>query len=139
MTRHLLLLVLALVYPAAAGAHGAVAIGLPPDVAKAGIALGISWDYPTSAEAEAGALRRCRDFKDAPESTRALCKIYRTYSRQCVAVALDPKDGTPGWGWATAETLPDAENRAMAMCKDTAGADRVGYCELTVKRCDTRP
>ena len=36
----------------------------------------------------------------APASTLQLCTVVLNYSHQCIAVAIDPAAGTPGWGWA---------------------------------------
>jgi uncharacterized protein DUF4189 len=131
------LLSLALLHPAGVLAHGAIAIGLPPDVAKTGIAFGLTRNHLSQTEADELALARCREYKEAPGAA-ALCRIYQSFSRQCVAVALDPQAGTPGWGWAMAPALPAAESQAMAMCRDTAGA-RGDYCEISLRGCDTTP
>src|ERR1700674_1170466 len=74
--------------PGLAVAEGALAIGLPNDVAKEGIALGWNTNSPTSS------------FHD-----------------QCVAGAEDPDPGTPGVGWAVAADKKTAQQRALAMCK----------------------
>jgi Domain of unknown function (DUF4189) len=96
-----------------ARADGAIAIGLPADVAKKGVAVGTSWGYPTVEAAEARALKECLAFMDAPPDTRALCKVVQTFKDQCFVVALDPKNGTPGFGWAVRPTMSAAEEAAM--------------------------
>jgi hypothetical protein len=129
---------LAGIFPGAVSGHGAVAIGLPPDVAKGGFAIGYSNNWKTPAEAEAGALQKCRTNADAPASTLNLCGLVLNFSRQCLAVAIDPAAGTPGWGWALGESEGVAETRALAMCHSTAGS-RASFCVLSRKVCDTTP
>jgi hypothetical protein len=51
-----------------------------------------------------------------------------TFSNQCAAEAIDPKDGTPGFGWAIADTPEQAKSQALANCRDTAGPDRQDAC-----------
>src|ERR1700694_4653183 len=79
-------------------AEGAIAIAQPPNIVKQGFAFGTAWNYSTVEEARSVALERCRKTKD--EARRALCKVVRTFHNECVAVSMDPKDGTPGTGWA---------------------------------------
>jgi hypothetical protein len=50
--------------------------------------------------------------------------------------ALDPKDGTPGAGWAIAATKALAEQRAMANCQITAGDSRRDFCRIEESKCD---
>jgi hypothetical protein len=125
--------------PGPAAAHGALAIGLPSNVAKDGVAIGFSYNYESRDTAEARALKECLSFMDAPPSTRALCKVIESFSRQCVAIALDPDAGTPGVGWAIAAALQSAEGSAMERCRDTAGANRRAFCKLMMGHCDTKP
>jgi hypothetical protein len=117
-------------------AAGAVAVAEPADVAKDGYAIGISYNYKTTAEAEERALRECQSTEDAPAETRKLCKIVRTFENQCAASALDPKAGTPGAGWAVAESLAIARRDALQRCEDTAGRDRRGECRTSAEGCD---
>lgn len=117
-------------------AEGALAIGLPADVAKQGVAMGWVINYPTREEAHAQALRHCREFKDAAEATRGLCKVIEAFRDRCVAIALDPEYGTPGVGWAVAASQPTAERSAMDKCLATAGRDRQAFCRVTITRCD---
>ncbi len=88
--------------PHPAVAEGALAIGLPNDVAKDGIALGWNTNSPTAAEARQKALAGCRDVKNSTDAARSLCTIVGTFHNQCVAGAEDPDAGTPGVGWAVA-------------------------------------
>jgi hypothetical protein len=117
-------------------AAGAVAVAEPSDVARDGYAIGISYNYKTTEEAEERALRECRSTTEAPPETRKLCKVTRTFENQCAAGALDPKAGTPGAGWAIGETLAVARRDAVQRCEDTAGRDRQGECRVTAEGCD---
>jgi len=126
----------ALAWPRAGAAEGALAIGLPSDVAKEGIAIGWVINSDSEETAHERALRGCLDFRDAPASTRVLCKVIKTFRGECVAIALDPEAGTPGVGWAIALSMRTAETDALAACASTAGAERQQHCRVTVLRCD---
>jgi hypothetical protein len=129
-------LLAAVAWPRVAAAEGALAIGLPKDVAKEGIAIGwvINSDSPDTARERA--LRGCLDFRDAPATTRALCRVIKIFRGECVAIALDPEAGTPGVGWSVAMSMQAAETDALAACASTAGAERRQHCKVTVLRCD---
>src|SRR3954471_15544658 len=105
--------------PLTAAAHGALAIGLPDDVAKKGLAVGYSYVYGNREEAEARAMKECASFVDAPPETRALCRIVERFANECVVIALDPDPGTPGAGWAVGGRTAATE-LAMKRCVDTA-------------------
>lgn len=122
--------------PASAQADGAIAIGLPSDVARNGVAVGTSWNYSTPEGARARALEECLSFPDASADTRKLCKVVQSFVRECVAVALDPDAGTPGFGWAVASPQSAAEDVAMQACRKTAGVSRQKFCRVTTTRCD---
>jgi hypothetical protein len=118
-------------------AEGAIALAQPPNIVKQGFAFGTAWNYSTVEEARSMALERCRRTKD--EARRALCKVVRTFHNECVAVSMDPKDGTPGTGWAIEADAEKAEAAALAECKATAGANRRKYCEISGPTgCDTK-
>jgi hypothetical protein len=117
-------------------AEAAIAVGLPADVAKGGVAIGRAWNYSTKGEAEAEALKRCLAYLDAPAATRALCKVIESFHDQCAAIGIDPKAGTPGIGWAIAADSKTAENQAMAKCLATAGSNRRQFCILLKTSCD---
>lgn len=117
---------------------GAISIAEPADVAKDGYSSGISYNFKTQGEAEDRADTECANTQDAPPETRKLCKVIRTFQNQCVAVALDPKAGTPGAGWAIGDTSALARRDALERCEDTAGADRKGECRITAEGCDGR-
>lgn len=118
-----------------AGADGAVAIGSTADVAKDGIAVGTSINYKTPEAAEEAALTRCRGYKPAPKAA-AQCRSVGTFRGECYAVSFDPKEGTPGAGWAIASTKALAEDRAMANCQITAGESRRDFCQIEESKCD---
>ena len=119
-----------------AAAAGALAIGEPQHIEKRGLAIGTAYNAGTREGAEAGALKRCLDFRDAPPDTRALCKVVKTFENQCSATALDPKAGTPGFGWAVTDKRADAEAAAMDNCRRTAGKKRVEFCKIATSECD---
>jgi hypothetical protein len=119
-------------------AAGAIAVAEPNDVARDGYSSGISYNFKTDTEAEDRALRECQNSQDAPPATRQLCKLIRTFKDQCVAVALDPQAGTPGAGWAIADTLAGARRESTQRCEETAGRDRQGECRVTAEGCDGR-
>ena len=49
---------------------------------------------------------------------------------------MDPKDATPGVGWAIAPNLQAASRGALAKCVATAGNDRHDACKVTHAKCD---
>jgi hypothetical protein len=118
-----------------ARADGALAVGSTADVIKDGIAVGTSINYDTADEALDAAMRRCRDYKPAPKAA-TLCQSVGTFKGECYAVSFDPKDGTPGAGWAIAPTKALAEERAQQNCKITAGTDRQEFCKVVEAKCD---
>jgi hypothetical protein len=122
--------------PQSALAMSAFAAGVPDDVARAGVALGEGHNYPSRDEAENRALAECRGNKDTTEAVHALCRIIDHFDNRCLTTSLDPKAGTPGWGWAVADTQNDANDQALAMCRQSAGSDRAAYCEVSQSICD---
>ncbi|MGE0023010.1 MAG: DUF4189 domain-containing protein [Hyphomicrobium sp.] len=117
-------------------AEGALALGLPSSVAKEGFAFGYSINKETSDQAQTNALDRCRTSEAGSAQGKKLCRVAETFSGKCVAVAMDPKAGTPGVGWSVDADLASAEARAMSHCKATAGADRVDFCTIDKSACD---
>jgi Domain of unknown function (DUF4189) len=117
-------------------ADGALAVGVPANVARQGFSYAYSNDKKTAEEARAKALQLCRSSKEAPAIARRLCHLVRTYHNECVAVAMDPVTGTPGVGWAIAATLHDAEAQALAACEKTAGPGRRAACRIDHSKCD---
>jgi len=127
-----------LAQPTHAIAAGALAVGLPSDVARDGFTYGFSTDTPDEQAARADAMRSCQTTKDAAQDAnlRSLCSVVRTFSNQCIAVAMDPRSGTPGVGWAIAAQLKDAEAQALAQCRQTDGADKAEACAVDNSGCD---
>lgn len=98
-----------------AAAEGALAVGLPKDVAKDGFAYGYSTGKADTKTARDAALDLCRKPADNRSvQARALCAVVGTFNNQCVAVAMDPGTGTPGVGWAIAGDLASAQAGAIA-------------------------
>ena len=120
---------------AAARADGALAVGSTGDVAKDGIAIGTSINYKSPEAAEQAALEKCRDYKPAPKAA-AQCRSVGSFKAECYAISFDPKDGTPGAGWAMAATKALAEQRATANCQITAGESRRDFCRIEESKCD---
>lgn len=129
-----LLLAAAAMGPTSAVADGAIAVGLPPDVVKQGFAYGYVTDYPDPDKADAEALKKCRETTVA--GVRPLCTVIQDFKNQCVAVAMDPKAGTPGVGWGVADDLMSAERQALGKCEDSAGANRRAACVVDHSGCD---
>jgi len=119
-----------------AAADGALAVGAPADVAEEGYAYGFGVNL-ASAEASAKAMRDCSSQSPGVDPrAQALCKIVQTFRDKCFAVAMDPKDATPGAGWAVADDKATAGRNALAKCMETAGEDRRSYCKVTHMDCD---
>ena len=135
----------ATVTPHQASAYGALAVGVPANVARDGFASGITVDRPTEADARESALRTCRGQdpnarvqSQASGPAQKLCTLVTTFHRQCAVVAQDPAAGTPGIGWAVAPTLAEATQQALDNCRATAGATRKQYCVRDGYNCDTK-
>jgi len=116
-------------------AEGAFALGSSGDIAKDGVSYGYSTNNATTSEAVENALKECRVGKNAPKMA-AICKLVTTFKNECVAIAWDPKPGTPGMGISFAPDKANAEARAMELCKMSAGPDRQGVCVVDKSRCD---
>jgi Domain of unknown function (DUF4189) len=129
-----------------ANSEGAIAEGIAPDGIAKGYSITIQVNRPNSDAARADALAGCRKGPEqsaagaAPDSgmarARARCEVVTSFSNKCAAVALDPKDGTPGAGWATGDTQKDADDEALARCRSVAGAGRRDFCKVTNQTCD---
>jgi hypothetical protein len=117
--------------PSAAYADAAVAIGLPSDVATHGISMFVYVNASSTQEAKSRAVAGCKTV--GSDTSKALCRVLATFRDRCAAQAFDPKDGTPGFGWAVAETLAEARRQALANCRDTAGPDRQDACIIPEK------
>jgi hypothetical protein len=123
----------------AAHAFGALAVGMTGSVAKDGIAMGTAFNHDTADAANDLALGNCRKWKEkgAPKAAE-VCRVIATFQKECYAIALDPKPGTPGAGWAIAVDKDTASERALAHCRLTAGSDREKFCEVTESNCDVK-
>jgi hypothetical protein len=129
-----------------ANSAGAVAEGIAPGGVIRGYAFAISANDPNGDAAGASALGACKKGPERLASgsmpdnnfakARARCKVVSTFSNKCAAVALDPKDGTPGAGWAVGDTQNQADDEALARCRSTAGANRGDFCKVTNRKCD---
>jgi hypothetical protein len=120
-----------------ASAIGAIAIGVTGDIAKDGYSLGYTVNHDTEDAARKAALEWCSTH--GSQRTRAKCRVIEVFRKQCAAEALDPKAGTPGAGWAVGPDRETAENRALELCKASAGRSRQGFCKLDNYQCDTKP
>src|SRR5262245_39749716 len=118
---------------ARAWADGALAVGSTGDVVGDGIAFGMVVDVPKEKAADE-AVRRCRTFKAQTAADR--CKLVATFSGECFAVAYDPQPGTPGAGWGIGRDQATANRNAIAMCEETAGPSRKGFCRVESAGCD---
>ncbi len=130
---------LATLAPQPCAAEGALAVGLPRDVAAEGFAYGFSLNKPTAAEASAAALADCTtESPGVDKRAQALCAVAQTFHDQCFAVAMDPKDATPGVGWSVADSKDAAGRDELAKCAATAGESRRDFCRVTHSDCDGR-
>jgi hypothetical protein len=129
--------------PNPATADGAVAVGLPANVAKSGVSIGTIINSETPESANAGALKQCRTppkatVSNTPVTTKTgkLCALVATFHDKCYAYAFDPQDGTPGFGWAVEDDLKGAERQALGNCEKTAGPGRRAACVVVKSACD---
>jgi Domain of unknown function (DUF4189) len=111
-------------------ADGALAIGLPADVAHHGFASGYKVNAPDMDTARNAAIKGCRGWLDASDEAKKQCKVIATLHNQCLAIAIDPKSGTPGVGWGIAESRDKADEQALAQCRTTAGTTRQQFCVI---------
>ena len=98
--------------------------------------MGWALNYPNKEAAQAEALKRCRGYRDAPQATKDLCKIVESFRQRCLAVALDPENGTSGLGWAVTKRQQEAEDLAMDRCMESSAKKRRDFCRITLTRCD---
>jgi hypothetical protein len=119
-----------------ANAAGAMAVGIAQGGAQKGFAYGINSNSETEAAAKEKVLDLCKHAKNANDAARSRCKLVGTMKDQCGVIAMDPKNGTPGVGWAIAADLDEAKKQALANCEVTAGPGRAGQCKVDTTRCD---
>ncbi len=132
-----LALVLSLMGPNPSSAAGALAVGTTGNIVRDGIAVNSIVNAPSEKSAGDQVLDACRKNTDTNPAGRAACQIVETFTRKCIAIAYDPKPGTPGEGWSIEPDKTAAETHAMANCRATAGADRRAFCEIARSVCDT--
>jgi pyruvate/2-oxoglutarate dehydrogenase complex dihydrolipoamide acyltransferase (E2) component len=121
---------------APAWAEGAIAVGSTGNVKRDGIAFGLASDEPAGTAGEV-AVKRCRTFE--AKAAAARCQVVASFSGACFAIAYDPEPGTPGAGWGVGPDQLVANQKAVAMCEQAAGAGRKGYCQVERFGCDTGP
>jgi hypothetical protein len=117
-----------------AWADGAIAVGSTGNVVRDGIAFGMAVDVSKDAAGDI-AVKRCRTFEAKVAAER--CQVVATFSGECFAIAYDPKPGTPGAGWGIGPDQLAANRKAVAMCEQSAGPARKGYCQVERFGCDT--
>lgn len=132
----LVALAMAIAASSAVQADGAIAVGKGGDVVKSGIAVGLSTDFRTAKGASTDALAQCRRSAQVKASTRALCKVVKTFKKQCAAVAFDPRPGKTGFGWGLGATKWQANAAAVASCNAAAGKGQQGFCKAFGSDCD---
>ena len=121
----------------AALAQSSIALGQPDNVARDGVSFGIAYNQPDHDAADARAMAECRNGPDVTPAARDRCAVIVRFDNRCVAIALDPRAGTHGFGWAVFDRQEDADDVAIANCRATAREQR-DYCVITTRRCDGR-
>jgi hypothetical protein len=129
-----------------ANSEGAIAEGIAPGGVAKGYEMSIIVNRATTELARTDAVASCKKTPEkvasgaAPDASnakaRARCAVVITFHDKCAAFALDPKDGTPGAGWAIGDTQGQADDEALAHCRSVAGADRRDFCKVTNRSCD---
>ena len=109
-------------------AVGAIAVGIAPGGVIKGFAGGHAFNAPDAEKARQGAINGCHKSTGAPKTAQDACAVVATFKDQCYAIAIDPKDGTPGAGWAVDETQAIADSEALQQCRNTSPADRKNFC-----------
>jgi|HubBroStandDraft_1064217.scaffolds.fasta_scaffold01168_14 hypothetical protein len=134
-----LLILLAAIMPFVAQAHSALVIAQPADIAHDGLAIGDGFNYASVQEAEQGAMARCLDqYNNRGTHRNSTCTVVAHFDHQWLSVAMDPADGTPGFGWGIAATEDEAVSQAMDNCRRTA-AGRGNYCVISFTHLDSTP
>jgi hypothetical protein len=129
-----------------ANSTGAIAEGIAPGGVARGYSYAINGNSANADAAGASALAACKKGPEQLASgsrpdanfakAQARCAVVTTFTNKCAATALDPKDGTPGAGWAIGDTQKQADDEALARCRSTAGADRRDFCKVITQKCD---
>jgi hypothetical protein len=98
------------------------------------VAIGVAASMATKSAAAAEAMKQCRSA-DASSAVRSLCRVVQSFSGKCAAVAVDPRPGTPGFGWAVTFTESGARGEAVYKCQLASG-DQGNACRATGSECD---
>lgn len=117
-------------------AKGSLAVGAPENIAKDGVAVSAQAGFDSRALADDAAINKCRTFTGVSSQVTALCKVVATFDGQCVATAIDPANGTPGFGWGIGSSIPEAEEKALAACEESSPPERAGSCRVDERLCD---
>ncbi len=104
----------------AQGSYGAIAYSPAADNSAAAA------DKATRAEAEAAALKSCRD---ETRSNPDLCQSALWFKDACGALARDTKSSAWGTGWGDTQKI--ATNWAIGVCQQFGGTN----CKLVVSAC----
>lgn len=127
-------LLAAMFQPCPSIADGALAVGVPDDVAQDGFASGFRLNVVNMDAARNYAMADCLRSVGASDKVKLLCKVVATFRNKCVAIAIDSKSGSPGVGWAIAESQKMADKQAIDQCRTTAGPDRRDFCVVMQDR-----
>lgn len=119
-----------------AAAEGAVAIGIAPGGVQHGYAVGFALNSKDEASARTAATAACKKSTGSNAVAQEKCAVVAVFHDQCVASALDPKNGTPGAGWGVADTQKQADAIALDRCRKTAGAARRQFCVVEDRHCE---
>jgi len=117
-------------------AIGALAVGVPAGGVVHGYAIGFSLNAKTEDDAHKAAVAACKRTTGSNAAAMAQCAVVATFHNQCASSAMDPANGTPGAGWGVGDTQKAADEQALARCRETAGADRRGFCKVLDHHCD---
>src|ERR1035437_8594300 len=126
-------------------AEGAFAVGIAPGGAAKGYSTGYRVNARDTDTAKTDALVACKKSQPSASgvaedsgarAAKAKCEVVATFRNKCVASALDPKEATPGVGWAIADTQQEANDEAVARCRSTAGPERRAFCKVLLQSCD---
>jgi Domain of unknown function (DUF4189) len=115
--------------------HGALAFGAVAEGIAKGANGSTAWsfgavvDKPDEQTAKDAALETCK--KNGGVNSRKLCHLIMTFENKCVASSEDPKNGTPGIGWAVSDAREQAIAEAISRCQSTAGPDRRSFCQTS--------
>ncbi|MFY9693566.1 MAG: DUF4189 domain-containing protein [Xanthobacteraceae bacterium] len=120
----------------AALAVGALAVGVPAGGVVKGYAIGFSLNAKTEDDAHQAAVAACKKTTGSNAAAMAQCAVVTTFRNQCASSAMDPANGTPGAGWGVGGTQKAADEQALERCRETAGADRRGFCKVLDHHCD---